>query len=183
MQGVRQAVTTKPPNPVPALPAVEIHPTASVSPDARITPSVRGSRIVIGAHSFIYDFVVIRPVGGSGDIVIGEHCYLNPHTVIYSGHGVKLGNYVMVAPGVKIVPANHAFASREIEMRHQGFMPSKGGVVIEDDVWLGANAVLLDGTYIERGAIIAAGSVVSGRVDAYSIWGGVPAKKIGMRPE
>ena len=43
-------------------------------------------------------------------------------------------DYVLLAPGVNVVLTNHAFASREIPIRHQGFMPSKGGVVVEDDV-------------------------------------------------
>jgi hypothetical protein len=47
--------------------SLQIHPTAFVSADARIQPSVRGTRIVIGAHTQIYDFVVISAVGGSGD--------------------------------------------------------------------------------------------------------------------
>ncbi len=55
-------------------------------------------------------------------------------------------------------------------------------MVIEEDVWIGAQCVLLDGTYIERGAIIAAGSVVRGRVSAYSIWAGTPARHLKDRP-
>jgi acetyltransferase-like isoleucine patch superfamily enzyme len=153
-----------------------------IAETAIIHPSKRGSRIILGACTEIYDHVVIRCVGGDGDIVMGQFCYLNPGCVLYSGNGIKMGNYVLLAPGVKVVPANHAFESREIPIRHQGFMKSKGGVVIEDDVWVGANAVLLDGTQIGRGAIIAAGAVVSGCVPAYEIWGGVPAKKIRKRP-
>ena len=156
---------------------------AHVSPDARIHPSVRGSRIVVGGGTWIYDFVVIRCVGGDADIVIGRHCHINPHCTLYSGHGITLGDYVLLAPGVSVVPANHAYERRDIPIRHQGFMPSKGGVVIEDDVWVGANSVILDGAHIERGAIIAAGSVVHGRVSAHTIWGGVPARFIRARPE
>jgi virginiamycin A acetyltransferase len=162
-------------------PALEVHPTAFVSPDARVHPSQRGTRIVIGAHSQIYDYVVIRAVGGDGDILIGEHCYLNPHCVLYSGSGIRLGNYVLLGPGCAIVPANHAHDRLDIEIRKQGFMPSKGGVVIEDDVWIGANCVLLDGAHVETGAIVAAGSVVAGRVSARSIWGGNPCRLIRAR--
>lgn len=158
-----------------------IHPTATVSPDARIHASSRGTKIRIGAHSFIYDFVVLRAVGGGGDIVIGEHCYLNPGTTIYSGSGVTLGNYVLVAPGCVIAPTNHAFSRLDIPIRQQGFMPSRGGVVIGDDVWIGANCTLLDGAHIGTGAVIAAGAVVHGKVEPYAIHGGIPAKKIGQR--
>ena len=159
----------------------EIHPTAWVSPEARIHGSNRGTRIVIGAHSQVYDFVVIRAVGGTGDIVIGEHCYINPHCTLYSGSGIRFGNYVLVGPGCSIVPANHAFARTDIPMRQQGFMPPRGGVVVEDDVWIGANCVLLDGAHIETGAVIAAGSVVNGRVGAREVWGGNPGRLIAKR--
>ena len=131
--------------------ALQIDPTAFVSPDARIHASSRGSRIVIGAHSQVYDFVEIRAVGGTGDIVIGEHCYINPHCTLYSGSGIRLGNYVLVGPGCSIVPANHALERTDVPMRKQGFMPSRGGVIVEDDVWIGAHCVLLDGAYIEIG--------------------------------
>jgi acetyltransferase-like isoleucine patch superfamily enzyme len=154
-----------------------------VAPTARIHGSTRGTRISIGSNSEVYDYVVIRCVGGHGDIEIGEYCYLNPGTVLYSGNGIKFGNYVLVASGVKIMPTNHAYGSREIPIRHQGFASSKGGIEIEDDVWIGSNAVILDGARIGRGAIIAAGSVVGGTVPPYEIWGGVPAVKIRDRPE
>lgn len=163
--------------------ALSIDPTAWVSPDARIHPSQRGTRISIGAHSQVYDYVVIRAVGGTGDIVIGEHCYINPHCVLYSGSGIRFGNYVLVGPGCSIVPANHATDRTDVVMRKQGFMASRGGVVVEDDVWIGAHCVVLDGTYIESGAVIAAGSVVSGRITGKALWGGNPCRLIKTRGE
>lgn len=163
--------------------SLRIDPSAWVSDDARIFPSVRGSRIVIGAGSKLFEFAVIRAVGGAGDVVIGKRCMINPHCVLYSGSGIQIGDDVALAPGVQVVPANHAYARRDIPIAKQGFLPSKGGVVIGDDVWIGANAVLLDGATIGRGAIIAAGAVVAGAVPEYEIWGGVPARKIGARGE
>jgi acetyltransferase-like isoleucine patch superfamily enzyme len=166
----------------PLKPGVELGEGVEVAPTAVIHPSTRGNRLVIGSGSEIYDQVVIRFVGGSGDIVMGKFCYINPGCVLYSGNGIRFGDYVLLAPGVKVMPTNHAFTSRDTPIRHQGFMPSRGGIVIEDDVWVGANAVLLDGAQIGRGAIIAAGAVVSGGVPAFEIWGGVPARKIRDRP-
>jgi len=153
-----------------------------ISPDARIHPSVKGSKIIIGAHTQIYDFVCIRAVGGTGDLVMGEHCYINPGCVIYTGNGIHMGDYVLLAPGVMLMPTNHAFARRDIPIRHQCFVASRGGITIEADVWIGANSVVLDGTHIGKGAIIAAGSVVRGTVPPYEIWGGTPAQKIKERP-
>jgi virginiamycin A acetyltransferase len=164
------------------LTGVEIDPTAVVSPDARILPSSRGTRIVIGPGAHIEPFALIRCVGGSGDVVIGAGSYINPYCVLYSGNGITIGRDVLIAPGVALVPANHAFARRDVPIRQQGFLPSKGGIVIGDDVWIGANAVILDGAKIGRGAIIGAGSVVSGEVPEYELWAGSPAKRIRERP-
>ena len=61
-------------------------------------------------------------------------------------------------------------------------MPSKGGINIADDVWIGANCTLLDGANIGKGAIVAAGSVVTGTLAAYGVYAGIPAKKIKERP-
>src|SRR5258708_12051086 len=142
--------------------ALEIHPTARVSADARLHPSSRGTRIVIGAPSQVYDFVVIRAVGGEGDIVIGEHCHINPHCTLYSGAGIRLGDYVLVGPGCSIVPANHAFDRTDVEIRKQGFMPSKGGVVVENAVWIGAHCALLDAPSVQTPPVLPPRTVVSG---------------------
>lgn len=161
--------------------ALVVHPGAEISPDARISPSTRGSRIEIGADSRIMEFVVIKAVGGSGDIIIGPRCYINPHCVLYSGNGIKMGADVLVAAGTAIVPANHATSRRDLPIRLQGFAPSKGGVVIEDDVWIGANCTIVDGARIGRGAVIMAGAVVTGTVEPYTIVGGVPARLVKSR--
>jgi acetyltransferase-like isoleucine patch superfamily enzyme len=162
--------------------ALEIHPEAVVDESVRFYPSVRGTRIVVGARTHIDAFAVIRAVGGTGDVIIDEDSRIGPHCVLYSGNGISIGKHVLMAPHVSLVPANHAFERRDIPIAQQRFMASRGGVVIDDDVWIGAQSVLLDGTHIERGAIIAAGSVVRGRVPAYEIWGGVPAQRINERP-
>lgn len=160
---------------------IAIHPTATIDPDARIYDSSRGSKIAVGAHSFVFAFVVIRPVGGLGDIVIGEHCYINSHCVFFSGNGIHLGNDVLLAPGVCVVPSNHQVSDRSRPIRLQGFMHSRGGVLIEDDVWVGANATILDGARIGKGAVIAAGAVVGCEIPAYEIWGGSPLRKLRDR--
>ena len=152
-----------------------------MSPDARIHPSVKGTRIVIGAHTQIYDFVVIRAVGGTGDIEIGEHCYINPNCVLYSGSGIRMGDYVLIGPGCSLVPANHAIDRTDMVIREQGFMPSRGGIVIERDVWIGAGCVVLDGAHIESGVVVAAGSVVTGRLTGNAVWGGNPCRLIRKR--
>ncbi len=161
--------------------ALSIHQTAWVSNDARIFPSVRGTRIVIGANSNIFEFAVIRCVGGRGDIVIGNRVNINPHCVLYSGNGITIGDDTLIAAGVSIVPANHAITDRSCAIRDQGFAPSKGGVVIGRDVWIGCNATILDGVTVGDGAVIAAGAIVTGPVGSYEIWAGVPARHTASR--
>jgi len=160
---------------------IRIDPTAKVSPLADIEDSVRGTLIEIGARSMIDAFVKIKPAGGLGDVVIGPDCQINSGTVIYSGNGVRLGHSVSVAANCTFAPTNHEMKDRNRLIREQGFQPSRGGIVIEDDCWLGAGVVVLDGAVIRQGAVIAAGSVVRGEVPAYEIFAGAPARKIGER--
>lgn len=160
---------------------LDIHPDAWVSDDARIFPSTRGTRIVVGAGSAIFEFVVIRCVGGSGDILIGDRVNINPHCVLYSGNGITIGDDTLIAAGTSIVPANHSIAQLDRPIRAQGFAPSKGGVTIGRDVWIGVNVTILDGVTIGDGAVIAAGAVVTKQIAKHEIWAGVPARQIGRR--
>lgn len=160
---------------------IEIHPSARVSALADIEDSLRGSRIVVGAHSVIDSFVKIKPVGGSGDLLIGENSVINAGCVLYTGNGIRIGSQVAVAANCTFAPVNHAFRERGRPIREQGFLPSRGGIVVEDDVWIGANCVLLDGAVLRQGCVIGAGSVVRGEVAAYSVNAGVPLRVIGWR--
>jgi len=160
---------------------LKIHPTAKISPLADIEDSVRGSVIEIGPRTVVDSFVKFKPAGGSGDVVIGADCAINSGTVIYTGNGVRIGDAVAIAANCTLAPTNHAIADRDRLIRDQGFQASKGGIVIEDDCWLGSNVVVLDGAAIRKGAVIAAGSVVRGEVPAYAIFGGTPARRIGER--
>lgn len=158
-----------------------IHPTARVSQLADVEPSVRGTRVLIGAESRIDSFVKIKPVGGSGDVVLGERCYLNSGCVIYSGNGVRIGNDVLIAANCTLAPVNHAYRDRHRLIRQQGFAPSRGGILIEDDVWIGANCVLLDGAVLRRGCVVGAGSLVRGELPPFSICRGTPAVPVDER--
>jgi virginiamycin A acetyltransferase len=157
------------------------HASARISPLTAIEISSRGTNTYIGANSVIDDFVKIKHVGGSGDIFIGENVYLNSFIVIYSGNGVKIGNDVLIGPHCSIVPTNHNFRDKTGVIRLQGHMPSRGGIVIEDNVWIGAGVVILDGSYISKGSIIGAGAIVNGRTEMDSINVGNPIKCIGYR--
>lgn len=161
---------------------LQISPTARISPHADIEDSVRGSRIVIGDRAVVDSFVKIKPVGGTGDVVIGAGSYLNSGTVIYSGNGVRIGEKVLIAANCTLAPVNHEYRSASKPIAEQGFAPSKGGIVIEDDVWLGANTVVLDGAIIRKGAVVGAHSLVpAGELEAYAIYVGSPVRRVGKR--
>jgi len=160
---------------------IEIDPTAKVSPLADVEDSVRGTRIVIGPLAVIDSFVKIKPAGGTGDVVIGEGSHVNSGTVIYTGNGVTIGKGVLIAANCTLASTNHAFARASVPITRQGFAPSRGGILIEDDAWIGANCVLLDGAIIRRGAVVAAGSVVREELGAHGIYGGNPLRQLGQR--
>lgn len=160
---------------------IDIHTTARVSPLADIEDSVRGTCIVVGAHSVIDSFVKIKPAGGIGDLLVGEHVVINAGCVLYTGHGIRIGNHVAIAANCTFAPVNHAYADRHRLIRDQGFLPSKGGVVIEDDVWIGANCVLLDGAVLRRGCVVGAGSIVRGELLPYTVYAGQPLQAVGVR--
>ncbi len=156
-------------------------PNARISKLADIDESSRGTRIIIGAHSMIDSFVRIKCAGGTDDVVIGEYCYINSGTVMYSGNGIRMGHHVLIAANCTLAPVNHAFRERNRTIIEQRFLPGRGGIVIEDDVWIGAGSVILDGSILRRGAVVGACSLVRGELESYGIYVGNPLKKIGER--
>ena len=146
--------------------------TAKISPLADIETSIRGSILSIGENSVIDSFVKIKFTGGKGDIVIGDVCYINSGCVFYSGNGIQIGQKVSVAANCVFAPVNHAYTNDEIPIRDQGFSASKGGINIEEDVWIGSGCVILDGAVIRKGAVIAAMSLVRGEIEAHSTHAG-----------
>lgn len=160
---------------------LEIHPKAKVSRLADIEESIRGSRIIVGESSIIDSFVKIKSVGGAGNIIIGKNVYINSGCVLYSGNGILIGDNTSIAANCVFAPTNHEFKDRKYLIQEQRFKPSKGGIIIEEDVWIGAGCVLLDGSILRRGCVIGAMSLVRKEVEAFSIQVGNPLKLIGWR--
>jgi virginiamycin A acetyltransferase len=160
---------------------IHIHPTAKISPLADIEDSVRGTKIVVQAGAVVDSFVKIKPAGGTGDVYVGENTIINSGCVLYTGNGITIGKSCAVAANCTFAPVNHAYQSKDVLIRDQGFPPGKGGIIIEDDVWIGANCVILDGAYVPKGAVIGAGTIVRGRLEPYGVYAGTPLKKIGER--
>lgn len=149
---------------------------AKISALADIEDSVRGSKISIAAGVVIDSFVKIKPTGGMGNVEIGENCYINSGVVIYSGNGVKIGRDVLIAANCTFAPVNHEYHARDRKIIDQRFMPSRGGIYVGDDVWIGANSVILDGAHIGTGVVIGAHAVVRGTLEDYGVYYGQPLR-------
>lgn len=102
---------------------------------------------------------------------IGDNSYLQGD--------IQIGDDVMMAPQVMLIAENHNFSNLNIPMNRQG--STKKGIIIEDNVWIGARAIILDGVRIGEGSIIGAGAVVTKSTDKNTIVGGSPAKLIKTR--
>ena len=154
---------------------------AIISKLADIEDSIKGTRIIIEEGVRIDSFVKIKPTGGIGDVIIGRNTYINSGVVIYSGHGIVIGKDVLIAANCTLAAVNHQYKSKDQKIIEQRFQPSKGGIIIEDDVWIGANTVILDGAILHKGCVVGAQSLVRGELSPYSINVGCPTKQIGYR--
>jgi acetyltransferase-like isoleucine patch superfamily enzyme len=135
-------------------------------------------RLIMGWRHVDRDFYVRLPVRISRDLVAGAHSFVNRGSII--GPRVKLGRYVLIGPEVAIVGGDHRFdtVGQPIVFSDR---PVLAETTIEDDVWIGTRAIIMTGTRIGRGAIVAAGAVVTRDIQPYTIVGGVPAKIIAER--
>lgn len=111
------------------------------------------------------------------NIKIGLDCQINENVFI---QGAIIGKNVLIAPNVAILSISHNHQNIEIPITDQG-ESDPNPPIIEDDVWLGRNAVIMPGIVIGKSSIIGAGAVVTKDVAPYSVMGGVPAKLIKMR--
>lgn len=114
----------------------------------------------------------------SRDIVCGSYVYIGPNSIVYPG--VQIGNYSMLANDVQIIGTDHNFLTQGVPIIFSGRPPMKS-TRIGIDVWVGARTLIKTGVSIGDGSIIAMGSVVVKDVEANSIYGGVPARKISKR--
>jgi acetyltransferase-like isoleucine patch superfamily enzyme len=134
--------------------------------------------IAIGDGVIIAHNVVIQ--GKTGPIFIGKRGDIGANAVITSSSGVYIGDHAMIAGNCYIGGARYHTHQRGVPMKDQGIF-TRGPVVIEDDVWLGAGVVVIDGVRIGTGSIIGAGSVVTKDIPEYSVAVGAPAKVVRGR--
>ncbi len=154
---------------------VRVHSTATINIKAVFEPS--GGQITIGARSYIDHGVILRALGGT--IEIGEDCSINAYSILLGGGNMRIGNKTQIGPHTVIVPANHKFSNTSTPIKDQGL--EQLGIIIEEDVWIGAGARILDGVTLGYGCVIGAGAVVTKSVPPRTVVGGVPAKSIATR--
>ena len=131
------------------------------------TPPYR--KFKLGDYSVIESFACIN--NAVGDVIIGDHTRVGLHNTIIGP--VTIGCHVNLAQGITVSALNHNFADSEKRIDEQGVSTSP--VVVEDDVWIGANAVVLPGVRVGTHSVVAAGAVVTKDVPPHSIVAGVPA--------
>ena len=134
------------------------------------TPPYR--KFSLGDYSVIESFACIN--NAVGDVIIGDHTRIGLHNTIIGP--VEIGSHVNLAQGITVTALNHNFDDTEKRIDEQGV--STNPVTIEDDVWVGANAVILPGVTIGNHCVVAAGAVVTKDVPPHSLVAGVPAKVI-----
>lgn len=145
-----------------------------------IATSQRKDAIALGEGSFVRSFAMLNAGPPGGYIHIGSNSGIGQGTVLYGNGGLTIGNHVMIAGQCFVVASSHNFDDPDTPIRHQGF--SASGIVIEDNVWIGAGAKILDGVTIGAGAIVGANAVVNRSVAPGARVGGIPAREIGSKP-
>lgn len=111
-------------------------------------------------------------------IEIGDHVSINRGCEFFTSSNldatIRIGSHVAIAPNVKFYAAGHDYSDISLP-------DAAADITVGDHCWIGANSVILHGADIEEGAVIAAGSVVTGHIPAYSVAAGIPAKVIKKR--
>ncbi len=139
--------------------------------------------VTLGDNVTIARGTVIQATGvmtrlGVG-LEMGANANLGHYSFVGAAGGVRIGANVLIGQRVSFHSENHTFERTDVPIKAQGV--TQQGIVIEEDCWLGAGTIFLDGVTVARGSVIAAGSVVTKDVAPYSVMGGVPARLIRNR--
>ena len=130
----------------------------------------------IGNRPTFYPGVWIAP---GRNFVVGDDVDFALDVLVTTGGGVHIGDRVLIGYRTQILSTNHIIPKNKNNIFSAGH--EKKQVIIENDVWIGANCIIVPGVTIGEGSVIAAGSVVTKPVDPFTVVGGVPAKLIKSR--
>ncbi len=157
-----------------------------------------------GSNIFIDDRVLIYQFGSGGPVTLADRVHILRDCILQNGMGgslsiganthiqprcmfsaflspIVVGSDVLIAANCAFYSYDHGIDPGELISKQP--ITTKGGIIIEDDVWLGVNVIVLDGVRIGKGAVIGAGSVVTNDIPANAIAVGVPARVKAMRGE
>jgi len=177
---------------------------AKMNPAGFVAPSavLYHTALTLGKNILIGDRVIIYRAKQGGPVVLGDRACVLRDTAIETGYGgsvdigadtwiqprgqvnaylgsIRIGIGVDVAPNCALYAYDHGF-KRDRPIREQA-LTTKGDIVIKDRAWLGVGVIVLSGVCIGKGAVVAAGSVVTGDIPDYCIAAGTPARVVGQR--
>lgn len=131
-----------------------------------------GDNVSIGQYSIIEATGVLTDLGKG--VSIGAGSGIGAYSFIGAAGGVQIGSNVIMGQRISFHSENHNFDSPDVDIKYQGV--TRQGIIVGDNCWIGANVVVLDGTVIGRGCVIAAGSILRGEYPEDMLIAGVPAK-------
>lgn len=138
-----------------------------------------GGRVKLGDRVYLYGDTTIQ-TGAGGSLSVGINTHIQPRCQFSAYKSpIQIGSGVQIAPGCGFYSYAHGM-KLGLSMQDQPLI-TKGGITIEDDVWLGYGAIVLDGVRIGKGAVVGAGAVVTRDVPEFAIATGVPARAIARR--
>lgn len=178
----------------------ELNPKGYISPRA----TIHHPFLKMGQNIFIGDSVIIYQDIEGGKVVIGDSVHLHREIIIQTGMGgsvgigsnthiqprcqfsaykspIQVGSGVEIAPGCAFYSYDHGVLP-DRPIREQP-LKTRGGIIIEDEVWLGFGVIVLDGVRIGEGAVVGAGAVVTKDIPNGAIAAGNPARVIKMRSD
>lgn len=140
-------------------------------------PLLINKRIKYGKNICIYPNVTFF---GDGEIIIGDNVSIGQGAIFYasSGGGIFIGDNSMIAAQTYIIDTDHGIEQGTLIREQQNSFKK---IVVEDDCWIAAGAKVLKGTYLHKGCVVGAQSVVKGEFEENSIIVGVPGKVIKKR--
>lgn len=130
-------------------------------------------KVDLGKNALLYYGAEIR---APWNLHIGEGAIIGDLSILDARSGIFIGSNVNFSTGVWIWTLQHDINSKNFGIDGQG-----KPVIIEDRVWLSSRVTVLPGVKIGEGSVVAAGAVVTKNTEPFTVWGGVPAKKIGDR--
>ena len=135
-----------------------------------------GDNVMIGSYSIVRASILGNLGAG---LRMGKNSAADAYSFIGAAGQITIGENVIMGQHVSFHAENHNYELTDVPIKYQG--TRRLGIVIEDDCWIGSNAVFLDGSHVETGCVIGAGSVVRGRIPAYSVAVGSPARVVKSR--